>query len=490
MQSAHAPRSRLPWVDAAKAYGIFLVFYGHLVESVRNPAALTQQKLVYAFHVPLFILLSGYLAHSAADLPPLWPFLKRQAATRVLPVVFFCVLMMPFFPLHDALRDHLPVRPVHVRTDWIDRAMCSSLSPPDAATQSPARRKLWEALPAAAQAAVWRAAGGEAMSTEAREDIAAAMDRALSRSDLFAAEDFAAAGLSGRDRAWLASDRASQPTARVRDRNVHLMWQALFPRQGHGGAEDGWLQRAQMTLRGYTDFNTPVWFLVCLFVVELIHFGVVRLLPRPGRVLAAIPVFYAVGWLVTRNVPLFSDVWFARESVFLYAFYLMGYWLRRAHALERGGTWWSGVPLFVVGSVVLWLTFDHNPGSRVFAPVVLINLSQHGDLLWFTLAAVAGCLAVVGLARVTPAWRPVSFTGRHTLVLMGLNGLFFEIVNRYLVAVLDLPDAPSAVFFGCTVVTLACLAVCAPMVWALERYVPQLVGRPRSRGPLLPRLVA
>ena len=65
MGNAPPLRDRIDWVDAAKAWGMFLVFYGHFVERVAqtdNPAAFMQQKLVYAFHMPLFILLSGLLA--------------------------------------------------------------------------------------------------------------------------------------------------------------------------------------------------------------------------------------------------------------------------------------------------------------------------------------------------------------------------------------------------------------------------------------------
>lgn len=40
-----------------------------------------------------------------------------------------------------------------------------------------------------------------------------------------------------------------------------------------------------------------------------------------------------------------------------------------------------------------------------------------------------------------------------------------------------------------TLVCLAQMASLAPLIWLLERYVPQLVGRPRVHGPLLPALV-
>ena len=50
------------------------------------------------------------------------------------------------------------------------------------------------------------------------------------------------------------------------------------------------------------------------------------------------------------------------------------------------------------------------------------------------------------------------------------------------------PDTPLATFALCAGVTLASLAASTPLVMALDRWLPQLVGRPGRRGPLLPRL--
>lgn len=485
-------RPRIAWVDAAKAYGIFLVFYGHFVAEVGTPASLTQQKLVYAFHMPLFILLSGCVAKSAPELPRLGPFFKRQVASRLLPVVFFSVLMMPLFPLEKALRDYLPSKPSLLQVEWIDDwpELCRRLNPSAQGELPRPGRKVWESLPAPVQGMVAKGAAGHPLEKEAQAEIAAALNQVLSKPDLFVLEDFSGIRLSDKNRQWLSQDRLGLGENRARRHNMDCMWQGLYPEWA--GQEQSywsdWLWRAKMTLRGYTEFNLPVWFLVCLFTVELMHFAVVRFLTSRVRLGLAIPLFFAAGWWATANMELRADLWFARESVLLYAFYLLGYLLRRTEVLERRSGWWSRWPLLVVGSTVLLLTFDLNPGSKVNEPVVLINLSQHGDPLYFVLAAAAGCLAVVGLARLTPAARAISFTGRHTLILMGLNGIFYNFVNAPVVNGVNIPSVPGLLVLWCSVVTLASLAVCMPVVWLLDRYVPQLVGRPRVQGPFLPSL--
>jgi len=49
--------------------------------------------------------------------------------------------------------------------------------------------------------------------------------------------------------------------------------------------------------------------------------------------------------------------------------------------------WLDGLAL-VVGGAAVWLTYNLNSGSRFSAPVVLVNLSQHGDLVYFTISGV------------------------------------------------------------------------------------------------------
>lgn len=495
MESSTVAQRRIEWLDIAKAIGIFLVFYGHFVERVYdmgNEVALAQQKLIYAFHMPLFVLLSGFVAKTA--LPPLRPFLRKQVVSRLLPVLFFSALMMPVEPAWNALFGPSHRGPTQFRgryvEDWTE--LCRRLSPPPRGEQSPPRRKLWEQLPAPVQEIAAAGAAGSELDPAAKENLVAALNAALAQPGLFAAEDFAGSDLTPAEREQLQQGLSQLSEEEVRRFNLRLAWQALYPERRPWHRErsywERWRRQAWMSLRGYTEFNVPIWFLICLFTVELIHFVAVRLLTSALRIGLAIPFFFGLGWFATAGMELRGDIWYFRESLLLYAFYLLGFLLRQTGVLERGWTRWSWGVLAAASSAVLLLTFDLNPGSKIFKPVVLINLSQHGDPLYFVIAAVAGCLAVISLAHLLPAFRLLCFTGRHTLILMGFNGFFFDYANSALVRTMNIPPSPIPILGWCTLVTFASLAACLPGVWILDRYLPQLVGQPRRQGPFLPRL--
>jgi acyltransferase len=87
---------RLEAIDAARAIGLLLVYYGHFVEQVmylKNPAAGLQYKWIYSFHMILFFVLSGWV-RGARPFAPAWKeFMASTLAGRIVPYVFFSLVM-------------------------------------------------------------------------------------------------------------------------------------------------------------------------------------------------------------------------------------------------------------------------------------------------------------------------------------------------------------------------------------------------------------
>jgi acyltransferase len=75
--------------------------------------------------------------------------------------------------------------------------------------------------------------------------------------------------------------------------------------------------------------------------------------------------------------------------------------------------------------------------------------------------------------------------------LFCLNGVFYHFFNGPFAEwfMQNYTATPFTVTLAGCLFTLVSLAACVPLVLLLERYVPQLVGRPAMRGPLLPALV-
>ena len=61
-------RQRLVWIDVLKFLAIFLVLWGHCIQHLTTPDFSSNQvfQFIYSFHMPLFMILSGFFAYKLA----------------------------------------------------------------------------------------------------------------------------------------------------------------------------------------------------------------------------------------------------------------------------------------------------------------------------------------------------------------------------------------------------------------------------------------
>jgi acyltransferase len=86
-------KERIYWIDFAKAYGMFFVFLGHILEAfwlTGYTNSFLPYKFIYSFHIPLFFILSGYISKETKL--NFWKYLSEKLIPRLLvPFIFFNV---------------------------------------------------------------------------------------------------------------------------------------------------------------------------------------------------------------------------------------------------------------------------------------------------------------------------------------------------------------------------------------------------------------
>jgi acyltransferase len=362
---------RLPWIQVAKAYGIILVVYGHFVERLYDAnyhAAYLQVKYLFAFTIPLFFVLSGYVFRDRGE--DFRTYLKRHAASRLIPVLIFNLLgLVVFLALH----------------------------PP--ADKSSLKAVILDVL------------------------------------------------------RWVS---------------------------------------------GHPTYNWAMWFLVCLFTVEISHFFLGRYATTSRRLVVLAMGSYLTGWFVlwqatfiTEATGLVRNFWFIHEAPVAYALYLVGMLARRLDIIERPASWGRLLLAGVLLAVTL-ATFDLNTGPFAHRKqVVLMSGGSNGSLWAFPVTALAGAFMLCYLSRLTRPARWLLFIGGATIPLLGLDGIIHNYINPLLAQRLSgfLPDTQLAVLMAGLLATAGTIAICSPAMYLLNRYLPQLMGRPKVKGPLLKNLV-
>ncbi len=372
--------SRLPWLDASKAYGMFLVYYGHFVERIADmqgfvvgTAAFSQYKFIYAFHMPLFFILSGFLCRDKQLKFSL--FLTRGLLVRILPALFF---------------------------------------------------------------------------------------------------NLVALGIR-----FLESTVAGDASFAGRYRAGGILWDVLS---------------------GYPFANFITWFLVCLFTVELLNYWLQPLLKtngwkRTGTALVILVIGYYLGLYQHRVAPLplrGLNTWYLNEALIGFFFYQVGILFRQLRLIEllqRSFYRYVGLGVALMATMAL---FDLNQGpfSEEHRPLVLMAVVSHGNLFLFGLTAITGALAVICLALWMSGDKRLVFIGQNTLILLGIN-FFFAGFTKPMVTRIGLSffDHWWTVLLFCTVLTLISFVVSTPVIWLLRQFLPQLVGQPKVKGPILPTLL-
>lgn len=83
------PKQRIAWVDNIKAFLILLVVLGHCMQDTGFGETSTFCDIIYSFHIPLFMAMSGYV--SQRDFMP-WRTVGRRAVQLLVPFIAWAVV--------------------------------------------------------------------------------------------------------------------------------------------------------------------------------------------------------------------------------------------------------------------------------------------------------------------------------------------------------------------------------------------------------------
>lgn len=266
---------------------------------------------------------------------------------------------------------------------------------------------------------------------------------------------------------------------------------------------EGYTKGLLNTVFGLPSFCVPSWFLLLIIGVELVHYSAFRFLANSDiKILIAAVMFYLVGYLLNLKLDIFNPLrgrivgwnyFFVHEAITLYSFYLIGIYLRRKRIYVNQ----ISTKFIVIGAIIAFLvvlfTYQLNNGPfnfHVYNAVVIL-FASHGHILLFPLTAIAGCLLILMIARMTRAQKTIVWLGQNTLILMCLNGIFYHYINppiaKFVLA--NLPNSVLSIFCVGLIMTAASLTICIPFIYFFLQLIPQLVGKPKLKGPLMKNLI-
>jgi len=249
---------------------------------------------------------------------------------------------------------------------------------------------------------------------------------------------------------------------------------------------------ARQTLEGRPQFNILLWFVVCLCVVETWQYLLARRLRSSKALGLSIAFFVALTLLTTYArealVELYGDYihwWHLSAAVSAMVFYQLGILVSRFGWFTRSRPAALHCILAAAALAITLASFNRNevPGSQF----VLVKDAFYGNVAWFFLTSLAGCLLIISLGRLLAFSRILTYVGQVTMPLMCLNGMMDAFLNpplaRAVIGRLS-GSAPTGLISAGILCTLLSVVACLPVCWLLNRYTPFLLGRAASVRPV------
>ncbi len=240
---------------------------------------------------------------------------------------------------------------------------------------------------------------------------------------------------------------------------------------------------------GY-DFNSVLWFLPCLFVVDVLYHGIrkgiastplracaVILLSTGGLALSGIAPFPS-SWQLSFRLP-----WMLDTALLLLPFYAVGvvFGATPAVAGEAENTR-DRLRLIVVACAGLALCF----AAVFFDRAYIMNPAQLllPALPWFYPATAVGIVAAVSLSMLFPV-SLLRTLGRWSLVIICIHEPIKRIVLRCAELLSGISVDALRSSFPCTLLlTAAVILACVPVVLCINRWFPFLLGRKKKKESL------
>ena len=100
---------RIKAFDILKLYAIFLVLWGHSIQYFLSsePYEEPVYRIIYSFHMPLFMMISGYFSLSSMSQTS-WNFVKKKFFQLVLPCFSWVIVLELIHVLHLIILDMNP----------------------------------------------------------------------------------------------------------------------------------------------------------------------------------------------------------------------------------------------------------------------------------------------------------------------------------------------------------------------------------------------
>ncbi len=243
-----------------------------------------------------------------------------------------------------------------------------------------------------------------------------------------------------------------------------------------------------LLIAGLPSFSGPTWFLTCLSSVQVLHFFVTYFSKSNVALILSLVLFSVVS---IKIVPLFNYpgyivkglkfFWFFPSALSAIVFFQAGILFRRI-AIENilKNKLILLIILFLSGVVVI-TTFNLNTSAYSgYWQGAYLNFLNYGNYFLFYIPGFSGAIFFICLSMLIKPYKILLFYGENTLILLGLNGIFYHFLNP-LTGQFFINYCKNinwwSFFLLCICITIIQFGLCYPFIGIIKKSLTIFVNR-------------
>lgn len=215
--------------------------------------------------------------------------------------------------------------------------------------------------------------------------------------------------------------------------------------------------------------NTPIWFLTCLFLVEIAFFVLNKYI-KNKTTLSVVVILFSAGGYILSLTDFFRLPWGINMIPLALLFYHVGFVFK-----EQIGAFFRKVTpvyLLLVPVLIIVNMFLVRLNGRVD-----INYGVYGNYFIFYITAFAGIFCYAVLGKFVGINKVLSFVGQNSLAIMCLHSPIAFIIKyvQYFIFGIPLNYGEGSTLFAVSFAILQILLI-VPLVFLMKKYIPVLTG--------------
>jgi len=217
--------------------------------------------------------------------------------------------------------------------------------------------------------------------------------------------------------------------------------------------------------------NGALWFLTCLFIVEIFFFVLISFIKRENARIIILMLSAGLGYICSVFGNTFRIIWNIDVAFTATIFYSIGYYYR---IYGKNVSTSNILNIFLMIFVVVITVLIALANGKISMAGLLYN-----NYIYFCIGAVSGITAVVMFSKIYSQSKVLTYLGKNSIIILCTHMIIFNILDWLQYHILfGIPylSMKGSLFAG-GIYTSIIMVFSVPIIFLTNRYFPFLIGR-------------